>query len=835
MGKILRLLLLLLVAGTSNGQSPITLSGTVLEAGTGMAIPKASLHLTNSGANSLSDRRGRFQMSGISSDTLLVTCIGYAPAKLLLSAERRQNLTIQLHDTVSTLNAAVVSVARKPGRTFMEEVISRKTSNDPERAGAIKYQRYTRQELDLDHLNFQIRTHGGFRSLALRAYSAIDSTAAREKELPIYFSERLADHFHSRHPRIDQEHLLATKSLGMKTDKLLSRLDKFHFYFNIYDDWLPVFDKTYVSPLNSHAFAYYKFYEGVRMADGDDSLQQVRFAPLRGYERAFSGVLWINTRTFAVESVDMELNRTANLNYIHTINYSETYKSFEDVHKGLTYYMPATYSSEVHFQSGPDLIGIPFREKAHSLKLVLRDKTVISQLHLQREDSIVAFESMLRQETDNPPVSDQAYWQTHRPDSLTPHEKNIYRLADTLNANRRFSRNIRLLNFAASGYWDFGNILRVGPYSSFISFNPLEGWRMRMSWWTLPGVSRKLNFFGYGAWGTLDHHWRGAAGLKYVWDDQRWTKTTLSYSNDYDLMTTQDDELDDDNIFSSTFRKNIPYSRILIRQWDLKHEQYLTPNWTATSDIHFKLLQPSFHFSYRPINPALDKPYDSVFSSTLPVAEASWGVRYARQERTTVLNYDKIHIITYHPVFTANYTYGFESGKALFEYHKVKLGLEQHLRLPPKSLLYYKLEAGKVFGTLPWLLLNIPAGNEYYVASRYDFNTMAPYEFSADQFLSLHTRFYLGGALLDKIPLIRKMGWRERISFNSYWGSLNQANQAYNGPQVMAPSGKPFMEAGVGVENIFHVLSVEYFRRLNYLDHPGAIKDGLFMGFTLKF
>src|SRR6185312_10975867 len=161
-------------------------------------------------------------------------------------------------------------------------------------------------------------------------------------------------------------------------------------------------------------------------------------------------------------------------------------------------------------------------------------------------------------------------------------------------------------------------------------------------------------------------------------------------------------------------------------------EQYILPDFSAKATLGYKELDPVFDFKYRPINPALDKPYDSVFAKILPIAEATVGIRYAHKERTKILNYDKIRLGSFSPIISANYTYGFEYDEAQFIFQKIDVGVEQRLRLPPKSMLYYKLEAGKVFGTLPYLLLDIPAGNEYYVSSKYQFNTMAPYEFAAD-------------------------------------------------------------------------------------------------------
>ncbi|MBA4166056.1 MAG: hypothetical protein H0X41_00660, partial [Chitinophagaceae bacterium] len=153
-----------------------------------------------------------------------------------------------------------------------------------------------------------------------------------------------------------------------------------------------------------------------------------------------------------------------------------------------------------------------------------------------------------------------------------------------------------------------------------------------------------------------------------------------------------------------------------------------------------------------------------------------------------------------------------------------------------KSSLYYKMEGGKIFGILPFLLLDNPAGNQYYVASRYLFNTMSPYEFSADQYISLHTRLNAGGLLLDHISFIQKLGWRERFSFNAYWGTIRQENSQYNKTFTFpAMNAGPFMEGSAGIENIFHLLSIEYYRRLSYLNTAQANRGGLYLGFTLVF
>ena len=133
-----------------------------------------------------------------------------------------------------------------------------------------------------------------------------------------------------------------------------------------------------------------------------------------------------------------------------------------------------------------------------------------------------------------------------------------------------------------------------------------------------------------------------------------------------------------------------------------------------------------------PIDNKTRIPIDSITLHKLPDAEISIGLRFVAKERTVIWNFDQVRADTYDPILTANFTEGLKLRNTSFSYQKVSVGIEQLLRLPPKSLFYYNIHAGKTFGTAPYLLLNLPAGNEYYVASRYLFNTMLPYEFATD-------------------------------------------------------------------------------------------------------
>ncbi len=184
----------------------------------------------------------------------------------------------------------------------------------------------------------------------------------------------------------------------------------------------------------------------------------------------------------------------------------------------------------------------------------------------------------------------------------------IYKLVDSLKQNNQFQRDIKLVAFAGTSYWDFGNFLRLGTFTSFLSKNSIEGWRFRIGFWSMPGISKKVNLFGYGAYGTKDKNLKGMLGIKYIWNEARWTKTTIRYGSDYDFIIDQHDEMDKNNIINSLLRKKVPYSRVYVKQVMIKHDQYISPNFSALGSITYKEMDLLFDFKYRPIDPSSDLP-----------------------------------------------------------------------------------------------------------------------------------------------------------------------------------------------------------------------------------
>ncbi|MCW3106424.1 MAG: hypothetical protein JWQ09_930 [Segetibacter sp.] len=803
-------------------------------------LQNTSIHLAGIPGGTMTKSDGSFAIRTAKwSDTIELTNTGFEKLKVALKKDETTNLNLQMKAKAERLQNVVVSAKmmdKEPGKRFMKKVIANKIYNNPDRFSSYSYQQYKRHELDISNLDTAKTNSKGLKNLTLNIYRSTDSTNAKSSILPLYFSETISNNYHNLSPSVEKENILAKKTLGLETDKLLRKLDKFNFSFNIYDNWFPIFSQTYASPLSTTAFDYYNFYFSDSSMVNGKKVYRIHFSPKQSFERAFTGSLWINDSTYSIKKIDMHLSKSANLNFINDIHYTQEYNLSLDSATKKYEYMPYKYASVVDFETGTALLGIPVRTNTKSVRLVVSNTTVIDHIKVNATmPDNVAIAKMNKEATADI-EKPESYWKQNRSDSLSIHEKSIFLMVDSLKKNSVYKRDTKIITALSIGYWDFGNKIRMGPLTSLASTNITEGLRSRVGFWTLPGISKKLNINGYMAYGTRDNKLKGGLGLKYLWNPVRWSKTSIFAGSDYDYLLEKEEELDDDNLLTSMLRKNIPATSIFIKSITLKHEQLIAKDLTLKAAIDYKELTPAFNFAYHPISKITDLPIDSVYANRLPVAEASIGFRYSKNERYRILNYDQVKLSTYNPVFTFNYTYGLDAGKAEFSFNKINAGIEQKLRLPPKSIFYYNINVGRTFGTAPYLLLNVPPGNESNVDSRYYFNTMLPYEFASDQYVNLHSRLYLGGVIFDKIPLLNKMGLRERLSFNMHMGSMTAANRTYNSNAHFFVTGNsPFKEAGVGIENIFHLLSVDYFWRLSNYTNSVQPKGGLFLGMKMAF
>ena len=211
---------------------------------------------------------------------------------------------------------------------------------------------------------------------------------------------------------------------------------------------------------------------------------------------------------------------------------------------------------------------------------------------------------------------------------------------------------------------------------------------------------------------------------------------------------------------------------------------------------------------------------DSITNIT--TSEASLLIRYAHHEKHVSGEFDRVSLGTKHPILTVFYTYGIPNiFNSEYEYHKLVFGYKHKFSLAIIGTTKYQFSVGKVWGNLPYPLLEMHPGNETWGYNEDAYNLMNINEFVSDEYISFNVHQHFGGIFLNKIPLLRKLKWREVVTFKGIYGRLQQKNTNLMAlaDYTTTLTAKPYMELAAGIENIFSFLRVDAVWRLSYLSH----------------
>jgi hypothetical protein len=179
-----------------------------------------------------------------------------------------------------------------------------------------------------------------------------------------------------------------------------------------------------------------------------------------------------------------------------------------------------------------------------------------------------------------------------------------------------------------------------------------------------------------------------------------------------------------------------------------------------------------------------------------------------------------------------------------FDYMRLQLNISRRYYISIIGYTDVSLEAGRIFGTVSYPLLFIHAANQTYSYQKYSYNLMNFLEFVSDKYVSLNIDHCFNGFILNKIPLLKKLKLREVITCKILYGDLGRNNNPdyhndlfklpvslSNVPLTYKLGEKPYVEASIGLSNIFRIFRVDLIKRFTYLNNPD-ISD---LGFRIQF
>ena len=694
-----------------------------------------------------------------------------------------------------------------PAWRIIRATIANKDINNKAKLEAYEYENYNKIEFDMKNIRDKMR-----HNILLRPFKFIFNyvdTVDSNNYLPLFISETLSDFYFRKSPASKREIIKATKTAGFENESVSRLSGDTYQNINIYDNDILVFGRAFVSPVSNAGFAFYRYYLLDSAFIGNRYCYKINFKPKRKQELTFEGNMWINDTTFAIKNVQAGIVKDANINYIQSFDFEQEYNQVEKEVWMLT-------SDKLNFEAA---ILIPHKlrkqhfvgKKTASYKNFKINQPKENAFYASREN-IVMEDSVMEKPED--------YWVTARHDSLTRHDKNVYLISDSITKIPLFKAYTNIIR----GYNSWG-IIDFGPYFTTYSFNKLEGNRFKASARTNTKFHKHFGLDGYVAYGTSDFTYKYGAHATYYFNRVPRSLLSLGYKDDVEQFGLSQNLFREDNIITSALRRNP--TRYYNRVKEINF--YFEKEW-------FNGFSNKFQFKRRELIPIGDLSYDVATNvgqfinvNRINTVEFSVHARYAYNEKFVGGDFQRVSLGTKFPILEAHVFWsvkGFLNGE--YEYEKVVASLKDKIKLGILGTFAYKVEGGKIFGNAPYPILELHPGNETFFLNENTFNTMNYFEFVSDQYASASVTHHFEGLLFNKIPLVKKLNWREVVSGKALIGSLSTTNKnIFEIPANTYTLGKPYYEVSAGIENIFNIFRVDALWRLSYLDHPNITKFGI--------
>lgn len=410
-------------------------------------------------------------------------------------------------------------------------------------------------------------------------------------------------------------------------------------------------------------------------------------------------------------------------------------------------------------------------------------------------------------------------------------------MIDTLQKMPVFKKYTDAVYFLTTGYKNIGNY-EIGPWFNWVTYNSLEGLRLRFDLGTNSSFSKKIYLHGYLAYGFADQRFKYKLNGLYLFNKSPRTHLAISYVKDIDYGQNYYDEISQDNIFALAVRKSgVPIKFLMV---DEKKAEFMH-EWANGLSV-------TIGSAHKTFNPLANLPPKSIFENSngvdpLSTSETSLRIRYAYLEKFLNGNFYRISLGSQYPILEAKYTQGVSGFfKSNYNYSKISGSVSDYIKIAPYGSIYYNVFGGKTYGKLPYMLLDIAPGNEIYYYNKYAFNLMNRFEFLHDTYGGIIFEHNIGNGIFRFIPLVKKLKLRQFYSARTLWGSLSEANRQYNMPSGSAYrfeslNGRTYLEAGTGVDNIFKFFRVDFIWRLAPVPLPKeqVKRFGIFGSFRLVF
>lgn len=804
----------------------VKVSGTVLDE-TNQPIPFANVIFKGSTVGTVSDENGAFYLESANTYTEIeVSFIGFETKAIQVKA-RDFDLKIILREVGNELNEVIVYSGKQakkgnPAVAILKKIWAKKRQNGVLLYDKYAYDKYEKIEFDLNNIDEKFKNRKLFKGMEFIFEQVDTSNITGKSYLPIFINEALYKTYGKNEPtKKFKEELIANKNSGFDSNQeLIEFVKQLYVDYNIYDNYLKFFDKSFTSPLSRTGVSVYNYVLTDSAYIDNKWCYNILFYPRRKNELTFKGDFWVNDTTFAVKQIEMAATKSANINWIKEIYVEQEFDVLND---------SVFLLKRDHIMSD-----FAITKKEKSKGVYGRRTTLFNNYDFEKEydDKFYAAKvDTYKEEIFNKPDS---FWEENRMERLNKDEVGIYKMLDTLKEVPKFKRFYNIGATLATGYWELFEGFDYGPIFSSFGSNDVEGTRIRVGGRTYFTQNDTWRIQGFMAYGFKDERIKYGLAGKWMIDKKNRIILSGGYRKDVEQtgvsLTTANDVLNRSFASAAFFTRGENYRLTDLNLTNFAVDIEPAKNLNFRVGLTAKKLQSAapdlFTISYYDEN--------GVEQSEINQTEVDVAINYTPGRKNvgfgverSASNEDRFSVVY------LSYTKGLKgSFNSDFDYDKLQLYYQHRVLLGGLGKMKYTLELGKTFGEVPLPLLNVVPGNQTLFTASRTFDMLDYYEFVTDEYASIHLEHNFNGRIFSRLPLLRKLNLREIVGARAVIGSLSKDNIDLNVFDLngKAPT-KPYYEYHVGIDNIFKLLRIDFVFRGNYKDLPGAtnfaIKGGV--------
>ena len=852
--RLFVLIYTLLLGMAIHAQQSLQITGVITDEETGDSISFASIVYKGHNISTVANVFGQYTIPRQEGWNITVSAVGYKPRIIPVNSKTRRKLNITLKPARQELAEVTVKSRRNrysrkdnPAVELMRRVVAAKKKTDLSNNDYYRYNKYEKLTLALNDLTPQQLESPFFTKKPWLLNQVEVNPYTNKLVLPVSVDETVSQKFYRKSPKDEKNIIQGQTSTGIndyfQTGDIINTVVKDVFTnVDLYQDDIRILQRPFTSPMSEKGIGFYRYYIEDTLAIGQDSCIHLAFVPNNMQDMGFRGDLYIlKDSTLHLRRCQLSIPKQSNVNFVESLQVLQEYEKLPDGQWVLTTDDMITELQLFDFISAGAIVTRITRYSDYDFS------EVPNKIFHGQKKEVTEADAQMR---------DKAFWDQYRQVELTRSENSMDKFMENIQNMKGFKYIIYGLKTIVENSMETGdpNYVDICPINTLLTRNYVDGWRTRLSAKTTANLNKHFFLSGYYAHGWGSHRNYYDAEMTYSLNAKKYLphefpRRTMTIQSSQDICSPNDRfmESDKDNIFVAMkwaeTNKMMSYNR---QKVSFEYET----DWGLKAIISGKTEE---NEAFGAMNyQTLDKPFVPINSKTgngeyLRTTEASFYVRYAPGEtyinnklRRRVINLDA-------PVFSLSHTIGFNGVLGGdYNFHLTEAHIFKRFWLNSWGKFDVDLKGGIEWDQVPYPLLIMPASNASFIIQKNTFSLINTMEFVNDRYVSLMLAWDMNGKILNRIPLAKKLYWREYLGVRMLWGDLSDKNNPEKNPgnprlmyfpegtNIMNPN-RPYMEMVVGVHNIFKFFRVEYVKRLTYKDLPSAPHWGMRYGVSLTF